>query len=176
VAQVDEPWHALLRGRSENNTFGMVRRYADGRQKPHQGWDFEASIGTTVHAIADGKVEFVATNSGDYGSQICHSFEFDGKTLYAYYAHLSSILVAKGDSVKQGDSIGATGNTGNAKNLPRKEDHLHFEIREKAICGKGLQGRISPFKVYGVCPLKEAALQNFSGVTRLSTFDLMCIR
>ena len=152
----------LIRGRSTNNTFGMVRRYKDGKPKPHQGWDFEAAIGTGVYAIAAGKVEYVKLNVGDYGTQICHSFEWQGRTLYAYYAHLSTVQVAAGADVGQGEMIGATGNTGNARSLPAREDHLHFEIRERPRCGLGLAGRISPFKVYGVCPLKKPAYQNFS--------------
>src|SRR5688572_10266712 len=91
----------IIRGRVENNTFGMVRRYADGRPKPHQGWDFEASPGTVTYAIAAGKVEFVKVNSGDYGTQICHSFSLGGKTLFAYYAHLSNVLVKDGDTITQ---------------------------------------------------------------------------
>jgi len=151
----------VIRGRVENHTFGMVR---DGGSTPHQGWDFEASPGTTTYAIASGKVEFVKVNSGAYGTQVCHSFPFGGKTLYAFYAHLSNVLVKVGDTITQGMAIGATGKTGNASTLAAKDDHLHFEIREKAVLGTGLGGRLSPLKVYGVCPLKQAAYQNFSHI------------
>ena len=34
-----------IRRRALNKTFGRVRRRADGSAKPHQGWDFEASVG-----------------------------------------------------------------------------------------------------------------------------------
>lgn len=152
----------VIRARAVNHTFGMVRKYADGKPKPHQGWDFEASPGTAIYAIADGKVAFVKTNSGDYGTQICHSFSHGKETLYAYYAHLSSVGVKDGDTVRQGQQIGATGKSGNAKNLKPADDHLHFEIRQKPACGLGLAGRISPMKIYGTCPLKEPAYQNFS--------------
>lgn len=152
----------IIRRRIVNNTFGNVRKKADGTPKPHQGWDFEAAPGTAVYAIASGKVAFVKVNEGDYGTQICHSFEFGGKTRYVFYAHLSSTTVKKGDTVKQGQVIGATGKSGNAVNLGPLDDHLHFEIRTQAVCGLGLAGRISPAKIYGTCPLKEAAYQNFS--------------
>ena len=56
----------LIRQRAVNNTFGMVRRRADGTAKPHQGWDFQATVGTPAYAIAAGTVEFVR-DRGDYG-------------------------------------------------------------------------------------------------------------
>lgn len=149
----------IIRRRMVNHTFGMVR---DNGTKAHQGWDFEAAPGTAIYAIASGKVEFVKVNDGPYGTQICHSFVFGGETRYAFYAHLSLVNAKKGDSVTQGQVIGATGKSGNAKDLKAVDDHLHFEIRTKALCGLGLAGRISPAKIYGTCPLKEAAYQNFS--------------
>ena len=73
----------LIRGGSERNTFGIVRKFANGSPKPHQGWDFSAPIGTPVYAIADGKVEFIK-NIGDYGLQLCLSFHFDGGAYFAF--------------------------------------------------------------------------------------------
>jgi len=143
----------LIRGKSERNTFGIVRKFANGSPKPHQGWDFSAPIGTTVYAIADGKVEFIK-NIGDYGLQLCLSFQFDGATHYAFYAHLKTTSVAVGAAVKMRDAVAATGNSGNANTLPSGEDHLHFEVRTKLNPGAGLAGRISPFRIYKICPLK----------------------
>lgn len=142
----------VIRGQSLSNTFGMVRKYANGNPKPHQGWDLAASVGTMVYAIAAGTVEFVQ-NQGDYGRQVCHSFAFKGKTYYAFYAHLSSTTVAKGQKIAVNDVIGKTGKTGNAVNLATSEDHLHFEIRTQVWCGTGLGGRVSPLQVFGICPL-----------------------
>lgn len=142
----------LIRGKSDHNTFGMVRKFANGNPKPHQGWDFSASIGTSVYAIGNGKIEFIK-NNGDYGLQLCHSFKLDGLTYYAFYAHLQTTSVAEGASVELDDLIGTTGNSGNAQNLPHSEDHLHFEIRTTLYPGPGLAGRISPLKIYKICPL-----------------------
>jgi peptidoglycan LD-endopeptidase LytH len=142
----------VIRKRKVSNTFGMVRRRANGTMKPHQGWDFEAAVGTPVYAIADGKVEFV-TQGGDYGVQVCLSFLAGGQARYAFYAHLKDVYVKAGQAVKLDDPIGTTGKTGNASNLPADEDHLHFEIRKKVYLGKGLAGRVSPLSVFGVCPL-----------------------
>jgi murein DD-endopeptidase MepM/ murein hydrolase activator NlpD len=142
----------VIRGHSESNTFGMVRKYADGRPKPHQGWDFQAAVGTPAYAVGDGQVQFV-TDHGDYGRQVCISFHFKDKVMYAFYAHMDSISVQPHAAVHRNQCIGKTGKTGNASNLPAAEDHLHFEIRTQANCGLGLPGRVSPLTAFGRCPL-----------------------
>jgi len=148
----------IIRGKKINHTFGMVRRYRDGRPKPHQGWDFAAAVGTPTYAIADGKVEFVHKNLGDYGTQICLQFKFNEKIHYAFYAHLNSTRVSQGAQVKKGQQIGTTGISGNARRLARSEAHLHFEIRTRASCGRGLGGRVSPLGIFGKCPLTSSVV------------------
>lgn len=133
-----------------NNGFGMVR---NGGKRPHQGWDLWAPIGTPIYAVADGLVEFVKTNSGDYGSQICTSFEDPqnpGNLLYAFYAHLSQIYVTAKMWVTEGQLLGLTGKSGNASGFKSIEDmHLHFEIRDAVAPGKGLKNRMDPAKYFG---------------------------
>lgn len=145
----------VIRKNKLSNTFGMVRKYANGSPKPHQGWDFSAVPGTPCYAIADGKAEFTA-NQGDYGRQICMSFELNGEKLFAFYAHMQKVDVVAGQVVTMNQLIGLTGKTGNASNLANDEQHLHFEIRKVAVCGLGLANRISPIKVFGICPLNDA--------------------
>ena len=144
--------HNVIRRRIANNTFGMVR---NGGRRPHQGWDFEAKVGTPCFAISDGKIALVY-ESGDYGKVAVMAFPFEGKTLYAAYAHLSAVDVSAGKAVARGQRIGLTGNTGNAKSMRGPDQHLHFEIRTMPRPGKGLSDRISPIKVFGRCPLHEA--------------------
>ncbi len=144
----------LIRRQSVSNTFGMVRHHQDGSPKPHQGWDFAAHPGTNCFAIADGEVRWVG-NHGDFGIIVVHSFVFNGKAFYAAYAHLLSAYVAVGQKVSKDQLIALTGKSGNAINLPSEEMHLHFEIRTVPMPGLGLAGRISPLKIYGVCPLKH---------------------
>lgn len=146
--------HNLIRRKAVSNTFGMVRHNPDGSKRPHQGWDFEAPIGTPCFAIADGKVAFV-NRTGDYGNLIALGFPFEGKTLYAAYAHLSAIEVALGASVRKGQRIGLTGDTGNAKGMTGPDLHLHFEIRTEPRPGRGLAGRISPLTVFRSVPLDQ---------------------
>jgi len=128
-----------------NHRFGMVR---NGGTRAHQGWDLTALIGTPIYAVADGTIEFVRINQGDYGTQICMSFAHPteaGTTLYAFYAHLSLAGVAELTPITEGMVIGATGNSGNASGLPAIEDqHLHFEIRTELSPGRGLGGRLDP--------------------------------
>ena len=55
------------------------------------------------------------------------------------YCHLSEYKIGK---VKAGDPIGKTGKTGNAFNLLSKQEHLHFEVRDK----KELKPTFDPLK------------------------------
>ena len=146
--------HNVIRRRALANTFGMVRHNRDGSKRPHQGWDFEAPIGTPCFAIADGTVALI-NRAGDYGNLVAIAFPFGGKTLYAVYAHLSAIEVALGESVEKGRRIGLTGDTGNAKGMQGPDLHLHFEIRTEPRPGRGLAGRISPLTVFGAVPLHD---------------------
>lgn len=143
--------HNRIRRGLQSNTFGMVRRNADGSTRAHQGWDFEAPIGTPCFAIGDGRVALVYT-SKDYGLVVVLSFSFEGRELFAAYAHLSRAEVAAGQPVRRGQRIGLTGDSGNARGMEGPDLHLHFEIREEPRPGVGLSGRISPMEVFGVVP------------------------
>jgi murein DD-endopeptidase MepM/ murein hydrolase activator NlpD len=143
--------NAIRRG-LVNNTFGLVR---NGGTKNHQGWDFYAEPGTPCFAIADGTIAMIYESEA-YGLVIVCSFQHDGRTIYAAYAHLSQASVAQGQVVKKGQRIGLTGNSGNAESMRGLDQHLHFEIRTIPRPGKGLEGRMSPKEVFGHCPLKTA--------------------
>jgi len=77
----------VIRHNSKNNTFGMVRKRADGTAKPHQGWDFSAEVGTPIYAINKGTIRFIR-DRGDYGLQLCLEFEHENVIYFAFYAHL----------------------------------------------------------------------------------------
>lgn len=47
---------------SKYNTFGWVRKYADGTPRFHKGWDLVAPKGTLVLPVAPGKVFSVEKN------------------------------------------------------------------------------------------------------------------
>jgi len=88
-----------------------------GKQRPHYGVDFGAPTGTPVMAAADGRVIHSGWING-YGKcvKIRHS-----PRLVTLYAHLSKILVNKGQYVRQGDTIGRVGATGLVTG-----PHLHY--------------------------------------------------
>ena len=136
-----------VRRMATSNTFGMVRHYADGRPKPHQGVDYQAAIGTEIMAVKSGTIvgcDF--EGKGDYGKTITLQFsDEDGNIGWAFYSHLSEIGVSINDEVKEGDIIGKTGTTGNAQGMIGEDQHLHFEYRTGgAKLGKGLTGRKDP--------------------------------
>jgi murein DD-endopeptidase MepM/ murein hydrolase activator NlpD len=86
----------------------------------HAGIDIPASVGTPIRAADSGKV-ILAGAQGGYGNYTC--IQHSG-SMSTCYAHQSSIGVSVGQSVSQGQVIGATGNTGNSTG-----PHLHFEVR-----------------------------------------------
>lgn len=90
----------------------------------HNGLDFGIVVGTPVEATMDGKVVHAGWNNQGYGNLVI----VDNGTYKTYYAHLSSIPVAVGDSVTAGTTIGLSGNTGNSTG-----PHLHYEIRQNNV-------------------------------------------
>lgn len=158
-------YYLIIRNKSFNNTFGNVRTDVSGNPKPHQGWDIASPLGSPVYAIADGVIEFVK-DAGDYGKQICLSFEFKGKTLYAFYAHLQSFYVQTSQQVKEGEKIGIVGQTGNADGQHHSQCHLHFEIRTKLTPGAGLSDRTDPVVVLGAGPVIDLIFADFPKILK----------
>lgn len=88
--------------------------------RAHLGTDFAAPTGTAVRTVGDGVVEFAGVQNG-FGNVVFIKHRNQHVTVYA---HLSRIGVKKGESVSQGQTIGAVGSTGWATG-----PHLHFEFR-----------------------------------------------
>lgn len=88
--------------------------------RAHLGVDYAAPTGTAVRSIGDGIVEFAGVQNG-FGNVVFIKHRNNHTTVYA---HLSRIGVQKGQSVSQGQHIGAVGSTGWATG-----PHLHFEFR-----------------------------------------------
>ncbi|MFG2944568.1 transglycosylase family protein [Streptomyces adustus] len=86
----------------------------------HTGVDFPVPTGTSVKAVAPGRV-VDAGWGGSFGYQVVIRHA-DGR--YTQYAHLSAISVKAGQSVGGGQRIGRSGSTGNTTG-----PHLHFEVR-----------------------------------------------
>lgn len=93
-----------------------------GKPKKHRGLDFAGKIGTELMAVAPGRVVSAGERVG-YGTTV----EIDhGLGFTTLYAHLSQILVSRGDWVRPGTVIGLAGSSGRSTG-----PHLHYEIRYK---------------------------------------------
>lgn len=88
--------------------------------RAHKGVDYAAPTGTPVRSVGDGIVEFAGVQNG-FGNVVFVSHRGGHSTVYA---HLSRIGVKRGQSVNQGQLIGAVGSSGWATGA-----HLHFEFR-----------------------------------------------
>lgn len=85
----------------------------------HTGVDLSAATGAPIFATGDGVIE-VADFGRGYGKRVVIDHGYSYKT---QYAHMSRILVKKGQAVKRGDMIGLVGNTGTSTG-----SHLHYEV------------------------------------------------
>ena len=88
--------------------------------RAHLGVDYAAAKGTPVRNVGLGVVESAGTMGG-YGNAIVIKHNNGHSTVYA---HLSKVLVKRGQRVNQGQVIGLVGATGWATG-----PHLHFEFR-----------------------------------------------
>ena len=98
--------------------------------KLHSGIDIVGKVHGNILAISDGEIVWAGLR-GAYGNCInIRHMGSDGKEFYSFYAHLSRIDVAQGQTVSQGQVIGLQGG---AKTDPghgsSTGSHLHFEIR-----------------------------------------------
>lgn len=108
-----------------SDSFGMRMHPILKIRRMHTGTDFVANVGTPVYAPGGGTVSF-AGRRGGYGITLEIDHGFGYKTVYA---HLSKILVKKGQKITRGDLIAESGNTGKLSTGP----HLHYEVRHNGI-------------------------------------------
>ena len=91
----------------------------------HNGIDLYAS-NKSIYSSGNGVVYRTYTeNTGGNIVEILHT-TIGGKKYISQYAHLSQILVSKGEEVKAGDLIAIMGCTGSACS----GTHLHFGIKD----------------------------------------------
>ncbi|WP_239096874.1 M23 family metallopeptidase [Streptomyces sp. SID11385] len=86
----------------------------------HTGQDFAVGIGTPVRAVGGGRVVRVSCG-GPFGIEVV--LQHPGG-YYTQYAHLSSVAVDQGETVRTGQWIAQSGTTGNSTG-----PHVHFEVR-----------------------------------------------
>ena len=95
----------------------IVSYWGDGRG--HKGIDICSPYGTSIYAANGGTVEYASWNN-DYGYNVIINH---GNGLKTRYAHASKLLVKKGETVTQGQTIALVGSTGQSTG-----NHLHFEV------------------------------------------------
>jgi murein DD-endopeptidase MepM/ murein hydrolase activator NlpD len=86
----------------------------------HRGIDLAGAEGEGVYAADAGVIVYSGWNNYGYGNMIMVDH---GNGFQTLYAHLSAINRGCGQSVGQGETIGAIGSTGRSSG-----PHLHFEI------------------------------------------------
>lgn len=93
----------------------------------HLGIDIYGTSGK-VYAAANGKVVAASSsNSGANGRYVIIEHTLNGKKVYSFYAHLSSVLVSTNTPVTKNTQIGVAGGSGYGKNNAYGT-HLHFAI------------------------------------------------
>ena len=86
----------------------------------HLGIDLAGNEGEGVYAADAGVIVYAGWNDYGYGNMIMVDH---GNGFQSLYAHLSAFNVGCGQSVGQGEGIGAVGSTGRSSG-----SHLHFEL------------------------------------------------
>ncbi len=111
------------------------KRYLSGfdysPETNHRGIDIAGNLGEALYAVDAGVVVYSGWNDWGYGYMIVIDH---GTGWQSLYAHASAINVACGQSVGQGDVIGAIGSTGNSSG-----PHLHFELMHTSY------GKVNPW-------------------------------
>ena len=119
VSPVDQHPLTVRQDAKGNGAYGAPR----SGNRTHRGVDLIAPLGSPVRAIRSGRVIQAATHRG-LGNYI----EIDhGKGWISLYAHMKSMLVKRGDRIRQEQRIGLVGKTGNARHqwiVP----HVHLEV------------------------------------------------
>ena len=92
-----------------------------GEKTLHDGVDIPAPQGTAVICVRSGTV-----SEADFDSRLGNFIRIEQENGYeTVYAHLSDVLVAAGEQVAGGQTIGAVGATGMATGA-----HLHITVRD----------------------------------------------
>src|SRR5699024_5017034 len=113
-----------FKGYRQTSNYGY-RDYRGGQF--HAGIDLSKHHNAPIQAFTAGTVAYAGkgkpgTGLGGYGNVVLIK---DKNGYGQLYAHLNSVGVKTGQSVKKGQTIGAQGQTGDADG-----SHLHYEVRK----------------------------------------------
>ena len=115
--QLDWPVQGSIVGR-----MGLETHPRFGTQVRNDGIDIAVPLGTPVHAVAKGRVDFANDDYEGVGGMVVLNH---GDGYYTIYSHLSDVSVSTGTEVAPGAVIGHSGETGSLKG-----PMLHFEVRK----------------------------------------------
>ncbi|MEZ4272571.1 MAG: peptidoglycan DD-metalloendopeptidase family protein [Myxococcota bacterium] len=104
--------------------FGQQLEQVYGTVTSHNGLDFQVKNGAAVHVVSDGRVAFADWLKG-YGQVVIVDH---GDHYHSLMAHLRTIDVKVGDTVKRGATVGYAGDTGSLRG-----NVLYFEIRHRGM-------------------------------------------
>lgn len=108
----------IWNGHTITSTFGHRSRPIAGASTNHKGVDLAYYNNEPIKAFAGGTVINVGKDNG-YGNYVDVQ---DANGVVHRYAHANSISVKKGQTIKQGESLGKAGSTGVSTG-----PHLHYE-------------------------------------------------
>jgi murein DD-endopeptidase MepM/ murein hydrolase activator NlpD len=117
--------------------FGPRKDPISGDRKFHYGLDIPAPLGTEIHPVKKGTVQFSGEQAG-YGNVVVIDH---GDGFVSTYAHNAAGLVSAGDTVSPETVIATVGSTGRSTG-----PHVHFEV---AYEGKAVNPRALLAKVEG---------------------------
>ena len=131
----------------------LLDTYTDARSegRVHNAIDIMAKVDTPVLATADGQI--VRFHDSDRGGITIYQISTD-KRYFFYYAHLSrrETGLAEGQMVRQGQTIGYVGDTGNAG---PGNYHLHFSVSRVKDPKRFWDGdNINPYPILMGTPLQ----------------------
>lgn len=104
-----------------SSPFGWRTHPVTGKQRLHAGVDLAAPHGAVVQSANAGTVVFAGWKGG-YGKTVI--VRYPDEQYETLYAHLSDLLVSKGQIVQAKTTLGRVGSTGMSTG-----SHLHFELR-----------------------------------------------
>ncbi len=123
---------------------------------PHHGVDYTVPEGSRVFATADGTVKDISSRNTSSGLTVTLAH---GNGYETSYSHLSRANVKKGETVRRGDIIALTGNTGLSL-----APHLHYEVRHNGLRVDPIHYffmELSPAQYQRIMRIAQSGMQSF---------------